>query len=82
VNGYLSAEKNGLTFFIEENADGVFLYSIPLSGFFSDTWHLSVEDAKAQAAFAAQSAVGPWRSVSQEVGDQFISDKMKAFNSK
>jgi hypothetical protein len=51
---------------------GVFQYTIPPQGperIISDTWHRDIDEAKAQAAYWADSTVGPWRSVSQELVD-------------
>jgi len=55
---------------IEESAEGVFLYSIRPEAFIGDTWHPNIEAAKAQAAFEANSIVGPWRVVPAEFGEK------------
>jgi hypothetical protein len=70
VSKYLLAETNIAMFLIEENADGIFLYTIRPNKFIADSWHQSIEDAKAQAVFDADSIVGPWRTVLTEFGDK------------
>jgi hypothetical protein len=70
VNTYLLAQKNDAAFLIEECVDGVFLYIVRPNAFVGDTWHPNIEEAKAQAAFNEGEIVGPWRSISREVGDK------------
>jgi hypothetical protein len=70
VSLYLFAKTPKDAFLIEECADGVFLY-MRSNGFLGDTWHATPQDAKAQAAFQANSAIGHWRTVTAEFGDNF-----------
>lgn len=54
---------------IEPDGHGFFLYRFGPSGFEGDTWHATVEEAKAQAAYAAQATAGPWSPVPSDVSD-------------
>ena len=62
----LHAQKGSAVFLIEENEDGVFLFTYRSGRYTGDSWHPNVEEAKAQAAYNAGSVVGPWKSVSSD----------------
>jgi len=63
--------RSGQTIFVvEPTPDGVFLYALRADGFAGDTWHLTVEDAQAQAAHSAGQEVGPWRSIPAGIEDK------------
>ena len=54
---------------INESQDGVFLNRYDIHGeCVGDTWHASVKDAKDQAAYEYEGALGEWQVVSSEVG--------------
>ena len=59
----LYAQHGDAAFLIERNDDGIFLYSRLSSGSLADTWHQSLNDAKAQANYDANGTVGPWAEV-------------------
>jgi hypothetical protein len=55
---------------IEENPDGTFLYRYDVKGeCVGDTWHMNIDDAKSQAAFEYEGALGPWQDIPSELGD-------------
>jgi len=55
---------------IEEDPSGVFLYRFGQGGdCINDTWHLSVDDAKEQAAFEYEGNVLNWKEVPESVLD-------------
>jgi hypothetical protein len=55
---------------IEVGTDGVYLFRFTAGGADGgDTWHESVDDAKAQAAFEYDPALGEWYPVPPDVDD-------------
>ena len=55
---------------IDSTADGVFLYRYASDGAFAgDTWHPNVEDARGQATYEFDGALGPWRVVPDSAPD-------------
>ena len=55
---------------IEEKPDGFFLFRLTADGSVAgDTWHLSLNDAKQQAAYEYGDGLGEWRQVPEEVAD-------------
>jgi hypothetical protein len=55
---------------IKEEQSGIFLYRYSASGdCVGDTWHMSVDEAKDQAAYEYEGLVGEWSSVPPEVDD-------------
>ena len=55
---------------IEETPDGCFLFEFRSDGFIADTWHLTIADAKIQAAYAFGSNLIPtWTPVPAHVTD-------------
>jgi hypothetical protein len=69
MNSALIARAGQFVWIIEQNEGGFFLYQFGPGGSVWDTWHLSVEAAKAQAAFAMHAIVGPWNAVPTGVSD-------------
>jgi len=58
---------------IEENPDGVFLYRYDAQGAcVGDTWHLSVDDAKQQAAYEFTDRIQKWENIPSDVGDASV----------
>jgi hypothetical protein len=46
---------------IEESPDGMFLYRYDAKGqCVGDTWHMNMDDAKHQAAYEYEGALGTW----------------------
>jgi hypothetical protein len=65
--------ESALFLVIENNADGTFLYRFDASGdCVGDTWHMTVEDAKQQAAFEFEGCVSNWQEIPQTVKDVAI----------
>jgi hypothetical protein len=55
---------------VEERSDGVFLLRFTKTGeCVGDTWHQTIDDAKAQAAFEFDGLLYPWEAVPPEVAD-------------
>jgi hypothetical protein len=55
---------------VQMNADGAFLYRCAFSSDeIADTWHLSVDDAKAQAEYEFGVLLGEWRLIPVGVKD-------------
>jgi hypothetical protein len=55
---------------IEEHSDGIFLYRYDAQGScVGDTWHSTVDDAKAQAAYEFSDSLESWRDVPPEIAD-------------
>jgi hypothetical protein len=55
---------------IEESPDGMFLYRYDAKGqCVGDTWHMNMDDAKHQAAYEYEGALGTWQSVPSELED-------------
>jgi hypothetical protein len=55
---------------VEEKPDGIFLFRFSQDGRFGgDTWHMSIQDAKAQAEYEYGDALGEWKQVPQEIVD-------------
>jgi hypothetical protein len=54
---------------IEPYEHGCYLFQFGPDGFLGDTWHPNAEEARAQAAYAMGSIVGPWRPVPSDVSD-------------
>jgi len=62
----LYARSGDTAFLIEQKPDGIFLFSFLPNGFVGDTWHQSIDEAKAQADYEAGAAIGSWEIVSAE----------------
>jgi len=63
---------------IIERPDGVFLERFSDSGEpVGDTWHMTVEEAKEQAAKEYDQLLGPWHVVPSEVDDDAIVDYVR-----
>ena len=61
---------------LEETTEGIFLHRIDSSGnFITDTWHQSFEQAKEQAKFEYENALGNWFEV--PVGENDIVGLLK-----
>ena len=60
-----------LVLVIQEDSEGnVFLYRVARNGApAGDTWHASVDDAKAQAAYEYGELLGRWSVIPVDVGD-------------
>jgi len=56
---------------IEERPDGVFLFSFEDRGEF-DTWHKSIDEAKAQAVFQCGERLAVWQSVPDAVDNPIV----------
>ncbi len=55
---------------VEEKPDGIFLFRFSEDGSFAgDTWHMSIQDAKAQAEYEYSDALGEWKQVPHEIVD-------------
>lgn len=55
---------------IESTESGVFLYRYSAEGQFAgDTWHFTVDDAKAQAKSEYGSSVSAWKEVPTDIND-------------
>ena len=55
---------------IEESPEGFFLYRYSVEGdCVGDTWHMSIDEAKHQAAYEYEGLVGNWTDVPPEVED-------------
>ena len=54
---------------IEEKDDGFYLYEFREDGFVGDTWHQTVEDAKAQATYRFGTGISAWKEVPLEFAD-------------
>jgi hypothetical protein len=55
---------------IEEDPEGVFLFRYDSKGkCVGDTWHQTIEDAKDQAAYEYEDALGAWQTVPPELED-------------
>lgn len=55
---------------IEESDSGVLLYRYDIRGeCVGDTWHANVQEAKGQAAYEYQTALGEWQTISSAVHD-------------
>ncbi|MBI1877522.1 MAG: hypothetical protein HYR94_04705 [Chloroflexi bacterium] len=55
-------------FVIEEKSEGVFLFRFAADGSFGgDTWHMSIDDAKNQAAYEYGDMLGRWEQIPPEV---------------
>lgn len=65
---------------LEEDTEGYSLYRYTESGEFGgDTWHMTLEDAKHQAAYEFGDRLGSWSEVPEEVADplSFALQQMK-----
>lgn len=62
---------------IEPTADGVSLFEVRPDGFIGDTWHPTVEEARAQASYSAGRIVGPWQPIPAEVEDKIAFAKAR-----
>jgi hypothetical protein len=76
LSTYFIAQHDSVTFLVEAGADGASLYTI-CPGLIGDTWHLGVEEAKAQAAYALGGICGPWRPVDAEFADRLKTGKTR-----
>jgi hypothetical protein len=55
---------------VDERPDGVFLYRFGAAGeCVGDTWHMSVDDAKHQAAYEFEGLIGGWDEVPEGTED-------------
>src|SRR4029077_1073348 len=55
---------------IEEGPEGVFLFRYDSKGeCVGDTWHQTIEDAKDQAAYEYEGALGTWQDIAPEIKD-------------
>jgi hypothetical protein len=55
---------------LEERPDGIFLFRLGAKGAdCGDTWHMNVEDARAQAVYEYQNALGEWQSIPDSADD-------------
>lgn len=55
---------------LEENSDGIFLFRLGEDGGnVGDTWHTSIEDAKAQAEYEYGDGLGEWKQMPPEITD-------------
>ena len=55
---------------IEQKPDGVFLYRYMADGrVVGDTWHTTVDEAKAQASYEYGGVISPWRIVPPDIVD-------------
>jgi hypothetical protein len=61
--------RDGVVLLIEENPDGVFLYDCAQDGSGSDTWHRTIQDAKAQAEYQFGWSPEDWANVPAETAD-------------
>jgi hypothetical protein len=77
----LIARAGQFVWLIEPDKHGFFLFQFGPDGFVGDTWHPNSEEARAQAAFAMGSIVGPWRPVPIDVSDLQAFGKEQARNS-
>jgi hypothetical protein len=66
---YLLAQHDEVTFLIEEREDGISLYSVTRE-MVGDTWHFTVDEAKAQASYTLGLVSGPWRPVDDDFGNR------------
>jgi len=58
------------TLLIEEKDDGFFyLFEFRDDGFVGDTWHRTIEDAKAQANHYFGNSISAWQEVPLEIAD-------------
>jgi len=76
LSTYLFAQHGEVAFLIEDGTDGIFLYSIR-NKFVGDTWHASIDEAKAQAAHELSGISGPWRIVGSEFAIQLKTGKSR-----
>jgi hypothetical protein len=65
----LFAKISGAVLIIEKTADGVFLYTFRADCFVGDTWHQTIEDAKAQAGLGREGQPLEWRPVPEHIQD-------------
>lgn len=75
MSTYLFAEDKDVAFLIEETADGIYLFTLRPDAFIGDTWHPTIDEAKAQAAYDLGAIVGPWRSIAAALGDRLKTGK-------
>lgn len=61
----LFAQVGDNSLIIETTPDGIYLYERRADGFLGDTWHSSVDEAKAQANYAMKKVVGAWQPVTK-----------------
>ncbi|MDP9371677.1 MAG: hypothetical protein M3Q65_04315 [Chloroflexota bacterium] len=55
---------------IEEKPGGIFLFRYTVDGRFAgDTWHRDLAEAREQAAYEYEDALGAWRAVPEGVHD-------------
>jgi hypothetical protein len=54
---------------IEEKPEGFFLFEFRDDGFVGDTWHRTIEDAKAQANYDFGNSISAWQEVPLEIAD-------------
>jgi hypothetical protein len=55
---------------IEQSSDGTYLFRFDAEGTWSgDTWHMSIDDAREQAAFEFEGSLGEWKPVPAEAPD-------------
>jgi hypothetical protein len=55
---------------IDVASDGTYLFRFDADGnAFGDTWHLSVDDAREQAAFEFEGLLGEWEPIPHEASD-------------
>ncbi|HJW41313.1 MAG TPA: hypothetical protein VJ476_08805 [Rhizomicrobium sp.] len=71
---YLLTKQIDVALLIEEGDDGVFLYTIR-PGMIGDTWHATVDEAKAQAAYELGRICGPWHLVDADFGNRLKTGK-------
>ena len=72
TGGKDTRQKMGPALFlvIKEEKSGIFLYRYSANGnCVGDTWHMSVDEAKDQAAYEYEGLVGKWSNVPPEVDD-------------
>jgi hypothetical protein len=69
MKGALFSRIGPSVWLIEPDEHGVFLYRFGPEGFEGDTWHPSVDEAKAQAAYVMKAIVGPWNRVPSDIVD-------------
>jgi hypothetical protein len=61
---------------IEEKDDGFNLYEFREDGFVGDTWHRTVEHAKAQATYRFGTSISAWKEVPLEFADPVAFGRM------
>ena len=61
----LFAQVDDASLVIETTPDGIYLYERRAGRFVGDTWHSSVDEAKAQANYAMKKVVESWRPMTQ-----------------